>query len=105
MSLLIQESGDRFLVQLEDSITISCATELRNLLVEALDGGKRLEVDLTRTTEIDLSAIQLLHAAQLASAQAGVSFTSAGPVPDTVREAIEESGIGPIFESPRHTVE
>jgi len=100
MSLQLQEFRNRSVIQLEDSITLNCASELRDLLLQVLNSKNQIEIDVSRVTEFDLSALQILYAARLAANQTGAGLSTASPVPEVVRAAIQESGIELIFESP-----
>ena len=63
-------------MRLDGQITLTTATELQKLLIEWLDSGKNLELDLERADEIDVAILQLLWAAGNETACAGASIIS-----------------------------
>jgi anti-anti-sigma regulatory factor len=80
-------------VELEGSINISSATELKEKLGIALGAGKDLSVLLGRCSGVDITAIQLLWAAARSARMAGLRFHYAEPVPDRLLATLAEAGI------------
>jgi anti-anti-sigma factor len=81
-------------VQLEGAIDVSCATELKELLLRGLRHGSAVRVSLQLVTGLDITALQLLWAAGREAKQAGVEFAVEGPAPETVRAALAGAGFG-----------
>ncbi len=69
---------------------MATAAELKNLLIEALALGGDLRLDLRSVEEIDITAMQLLWAAEREANRAGSKF--AGAVPDAMVSAAREAG-------------
>lgn len=79
-------------IQLEGDIDIAAAAEIKKILVEALGSGNELRVSLRRATGLDVTAIQLLHAAEEAASHSGVRFTYDGCVPQGLSVQLAEAG-------------
>jgi anti-anti-sigma factor len=80
------------LVRLEGEIDIASAAELKKVLLEALASGRELRVDLERAAELDVTALQLLWAAEREARRSGVGFTLAGRVPEAISAAAGDAG-------------
>ena len=79
-------------LRLEEEIDIRCAAELKQGLVDALATGTGLQIDFARATQVDITAIQLLWAAQREADRQGVALTPVGPVPERIRVELREAG-------------
>ena len=77
---------------MEGQINIASAAELKKLLLEALASGRELRVDLDLATDLDVTALQLLWAAERAARGASKGFTLSGRVPDEIAIAMAEAG-------------
>lgn len=82
-----------WVVRLEGETNISCAAEFKNLLMEALASGKELQLDLQDATDLDVTALQLLWAAEREAKASGKSFVLAGALPLAMAEIARESGL------------
>jgi anti-anti-sigma regulatory factor len=80
-------------IQLEGAIDVGCAAELKELLIEKLNSGSAVYVALESTTLLDITAVQLLWAAEREAKRVGVEFAFKGQTPDSVRCALAEVGI------------
>lgn len=56
--------GDARALTLDGEMTIYRALELKELLLEAIQDGAGLELDLSNVTELDTAGVQLLMAAR-----------------------------------------
>ena len=63
-------------MRLEGQITLTSAAELRKRLLEWVDSGENLELDLERADEIDVAVLQVLWAAGNEAARIGASIAS-----------------------------
>jgi anti-anti-sigma regulatory factor len=90
--ITLDENEDRYLIRLEDEISITLATELKNFLIRGLASGKGLRVELERATELDVTALQLLLAAEREARKSGTGFFIAGRVPDQISIAAVDAG-------------
>ncbi len=77
---------------LEGEISIGLATELKAALLQALASGAEVRLNLERATELDVTALQLLWAAECEARRSGKAFTLVAPVPPEVLLAVSEAG-------------
>jgi anti-anti-sigma regulatory factor len=61
--------------------------------MEALVPGKQVRVELDSVTEIDVTALQLLWAAQREAERVGVGFARSGPVREAIAAVADEAGL------------
>jgi len=94
MSVFSDESEVLSLLHLQGDVNISSAAELKQLLLAALARGKAIQVDLGSVTEVDITALQLLWAAEREAKAAGVEFRFAGQWPEGVAIAVAAAGFG-----------
>jgi anti-anti-sigma factor len=92
VAVTLEQDGDRILIHFNDTVDITCAAELKQLLVQALDSHKEIAVDMEQAGSIDVTAVQLLWAATRAATAGGIDFALAGPVPDGVLAQLREAG-------------
>jgi anti-anti-sigma regulatory factor len=92
MPVTLEQSETQRLIRLEGAINIACAAELKALLLRALGSGREVCVSLEGATELDVTAVQLLWAAEREAREAGNGFVFAGPVPESVSIALGHEG-------------
>jgi len=80
------------LIHFEGDVNISSAAELKQLLLRALAHGKEIHVDLGCVTEVDITALQLLWAAEREAKAAGIDFSLVGQWPEEVATALAVAG-------------
>jgi anti-anti-sigma factor len=93
MSVTVEQGGDVCLVRLEGEINIAAAAELKASLLKALGSGSELRVDLRSVTELDVTALQLLWAAEREARGSGKAFALGGAAPESVLLAVNEVGL------------
>ena len=93
MSVALTHREDSSLVHLEGAIDIADAAPLKAVLLQALKRGNAIEVALDSATSLDVTAIQLLWAAQREAQRAAVACAFAGPVPEAVSAALADAGL------------
>jgi anti-anti-sigma factor len=79
-------------VRLEGEIDIRSAAELKQILVEAMASATGFEMDVAGATEMDITALQLLWAAQQEAGKRGTGLTVAGSVPERISAIAREAG-------------
>jgi anti-anti-sigma factor len=91
------------LVRLEGEVNISSAAELKKILIEALATRKELHVDLEHASELDITALQLLWAAEREARGSSVGFTLVGDIPEAISATLVGAGFEkfPIPPSPK----
>jgi anti-anti-sigma factor len=92
VSITLDQNEGQCLIRLEGEVDISSAAELKKLLLEALASGRGLRMDLERTTELDVTALQLLWAAEREARGSGVGFSVLGRVPEEISAALSDAG-------------
>lgn len=92
MPITLNQNEGLCLIRMEGEINISSAAELKKLLIEGLASGSELRVDLERATELDVTALQLLWAAEREARGLGAGFTLAGRVPEEISVALSDAG-------------
>ncbi len=92
MAVTLEQVEDRNLIHFTGAVDIAVASELKLLLEQALDSGKEIHLDVDQTESMDVTAVQLLWAAERSAAASGVEFTLTGQVPDGVLAQLREDG-------------
>jgi anti-anti-sigma regulatory factor len=82
------------IIQLEGTIDVGGAAELKELLVQQLKSSAAVYVSLDAATGLDVTAVQLLWAAAREAQRVGVEFGFKGQTPEAVRSALVDAGIG-----------
>ncbi len=95
MATTIDLSDGSTTVRLEGEVGISGAQELKGSLMEALASRCEVRIDLSEATGLDITAIQLIWAAERAAKDAGLVF-SIGPLPETIALSIVDAGLEPF---------
>lgn len=90
MPVTVQRHESRWVISLEGQLSVTCAAELKILLLEWLAATKDLELDLERAEEIDITIMQLLWAAAREAAQTGRGI--AGRASGAAITAVRETG-------------
>jgi len=93
MPLSLDQSNSPSRICLEGEINIRCAAELKGLLLQALSHEGALHVDLSAATEVDITTLQLLWAAQREARTTGKDFLLMGPISEIVAAAMNRSGL------------
>jgi anti-anti-sigma factor len=92
MSIDLEETEKGNLVVLQGTIDICCAAELKTVLLRAFSAGTDLQVSVADAAYLDVTAVQLLWAADEHARRSGVKFRISGAVPDSVSAALAEAG-------------
>ena len=92
MGIALKQGKESSAIRLEGVIDIASAAELKAVLLDALKRGKPVTIALDSSAGLDVTAIQLLWAAQREATVSGVGFTIAGPVPARVSATLKEAG-------------
>lgn len=92
MSVRFDRSEVPGTIRLEGEIDIGCAAELKAALEEALSSQSATRIALATATGMDVTAVQLLWAAEREARAAGMVLALAGPVPEVLRATLREAG-------------
>lgn len=90
--MTLDQGGALCLIRLEGEISIGLATELKTALLQALAAQAEVRLDLEHATELDVTALQLLWAAEREARRSGKAFELAASVPPDVLRAVGEAG-------------
>lgn len=93
MPVTVEQRGAVCFIRLEGEVTIVCAAELKRVLLDALASGNKLRLDLKGATDLDITALQLLWAAEREARASGRSLTLAGAVPEEILVTVAEAGL------------
>jgi anti-anti-sigma regulatory factor len=93
----LEQNDTVCLIRLEGAVDIGSAGELKSLLVQALEpgadgAGKEVRIALAGATDLDVTAVQLLWAAERKAQGAGIAFALEGGLPEPVRVALTHAG-------------
>jgi len=94
MPVIIEQSETLSTIRLEGAIDICCAVELKTVLLQALGSGTKVHVSLEDAIDMDVTAFQLLWAAEREARGSSVEFALAGHVPERVSQALVYGGFG-----------
>jgi len=92
MPVTLDQGEGRCVIRLEGEINIGSAAELKKLLLQALACGRELRLDLEHATELDVTAWQLLWAAEREARGSSRGFTLLGQVPGEISAAVVDAG-------------
>ena len=92
MGIALEQSENSSVLRLDGVIDISCAAELKTLLLKALASGPEVRIALDGVTELDVTVVQLLWAAEREAARAAVAFALSGQVQDPVLSGLRLTG-------------
>jgi anti-anti-sigma factor len=101
MSVRFDRSEVPGVIRLDGEIDIGCAAELKAVLEEALavksDVSHPARVSLSQVTAMDVTAVQLLWAAQREALLAGRKLALEDPVPEALRAMLRAAGLERCF--------
>ncbi len=91
---VIRQSGTsaEWVIEVSGSMTVQCAAEIRDALIEAFDTGARVVCDLGGVEEIDTAGLQLLCSAHLTSLANSKSFAIVKLKDELERNVLARSG-------------
>lgn len=92
MGIVLDEKDKLNLIRLEGAIDINCAAELKSLLLTSLASGNNVSVLLDGVTYLDVTAVQLLWAAEREAKASLVEFMFVGQLPQQVATDLAGAG-------------
>jgi anti-anti-sigma factor len=87
------------LLTVDGDLTIYCASEIKQRLIDGIHAAAVLEIDLSHVAEIDTAGLQLLALAKRESQKLGHALRIVGHSP-AVREVIEFFNLVAFFGDP-----
>lgn len=79
-------------IRLEGEIDIAVAAALKTFLLEALASEKETRISMEAATGMDVTAVQLLWAAERQAAASATVLTIDGPIPEALSRAVRDAG-------------
>ena len=92
MPITVDREAEPGLIRLEGEVDISLAEELKQALLEALAQKGEVRISLEAAKGMDVTAVQLLWAAEQEARKAGTVLAWQGTVPEGVRASLREAG-------------
>jgi anti-anti-sigma regulatory factor len=93
MPVILDRSTTPPVIDLQGEVNIRCAAELKDLLIQTLALAGPLHIDLSAIKEIDITAIQLLWAAEREARKAGKEFLFVGTIPEIILAIVNHAGL------------
>lgn len=92
MPIRKEDSDGMSQIYLDGDIDIVAAVEIKSILLDALGSGNELRVNLENATDLDVTSVQLLYAADRAASRAGIRF-SFEHIPDSLSDSLMQAGL------------
>jgi anti-anti-sigma regulatory factor len=96
MEIALNQANDASLLRLEGVMDISVAAELKAALLEAMAAGKAIRIAAGAVTELDVSAYQLLWAAEREAKRSGLQFAFTGRLSAEIEGLLANEGLEPL---------
>jgi anti-anti-sigma regulatory factor len=90
--MMLDENEAQFSIRLVDEVNIAQARELKNLLLQGLASGRDVRVEVGGVTQLDVTALQLLLAAERNARKSGTGFAVEGKLSEEVSAALADAG-------------
>ena len=97
MQVDVVRSTESCIVRLRGNLTVEHAHELKQSILDALQGNERIVIELEGVTDVDLSFLQLLCAAHKTSMRLGKELTLFGDRSETFKLAVSDAGFPRIL--------
>ena len=99
MPVTLDKNENFCLLRLEGEIDITSATVLKALLLQGLEAGRELRVDLEMANDLDIVVMQLIWAAEREAQRLGLVMILTGPVPKEISAALSDAGFDGLLAS------
>jgi len=90
----LSQEAETAMIWLEGAIDITTAGDLKAALLEAIEAGSAISVVVDTATDLDVTAVQLLWAANREAKRAGIKSAVVGTWCEPVRSLLESMGLG-----------
>ncbi|NOZ68940.1 MAG: STAS domain-containing protein [Deferribacteres bacterium] len=87
-----EQTEDKTVLTINGELTIQNAAVFKDVLLESLEKTGHLVLNLENVTDVDLSCLQLLCSAYLATTELNRRLTMDGGCPEAFRKAATDSG-------------
>jgi anti-anti-sigma factor len=92
LPLVLIDSDARSVIRLEGEVDIASADELKAMIATAIASRKEICLDLEQTTDLDVTAVQLLCCAAREAEKTGSSLEVAH-LPESIGHRVREMGL------------
>ena len=92
MAFSLEHRENAGVIRIDGPADIAIAADLKQVLLDALTGSKAVEISLDSCIEIDVTAVQLLWAAEREARSLNIGFTLEGNLPDSIGTALKDAG-------------
>lgn len=92
MPVIFDQTATPGVIRLEGEVNIADAAQLKEVLLTALREGGGTRISLKTATGLDVTAVQLLWAAEREARASGMVLALDGPVPDGLYAALRAAG-------------
>ncbi len=92
MPVIFDRAATPGVLRLEGEVDIADARRLQEILLEALGEGGVVRISLEKATGLDVTAIQLLWAAEREAWASGMVLALDGTVPQALRATVDAAG-------------
>lgn len=92
LAITLEHREEVSVLHLEGSIDIGVAAELKQALLEVLKGTNAVRIALDSSADLDVTAVQLLWAAEREARALNLGFTLEGSLPDSISDSLKEVG-------------
>jgi anti-anti-sigma regulatory factor len=92
VSVTFDREAEPGLIRLKGDVDISQAEDLKRILLDALAAGHETRIAMETMTSIDITAVQLLWAAEREARKSGMILLPEGKAPDALTILLREAG-------------
>ena len=92
MAITLEHREKATMIRIDGPADIAVAADLKRALLDAFTGSNAVEVSLDSCTEIDVTAVQLLWAAEREARSLNIRFTLEGDLPNSIGTALNDAG-------------
>lgn len=96
MELTQLDEGNRRALRIAGKCTVEHAADLRSGLLEAVESGKELVLDIAAVEDVDVTFLQLLLSTALTLERDGRKLARAGALSQEVQSAVRISGFDQV---------
>lgn len=92
MGITVEHMDESTALCLDGTIDIASSADLKTILLDVLQRRKPVRLSLATDADFDVTAIQLLWAAEREARAAGTEFRLGSQLPEAVSKALKDAG-------------
>ncbi len=93
MGVTLKQSETGILLCLEGAVGVGCAAEFKGMLAQAFGSDREVRISVEGATDLDVTAVQLLWAAERKAKNAEVGFSYVDAPPEALLASLSEAGL------------